>query len=166
MPTPRLLPPWLRRGLEAGVIAALVAIVTLLGGAMAGAAGRIVLPEGLAGSLLLAPAVLALGVLTVGYPVGYAATRRDAILGSIAAYLIAANAVALVVRAEVDMPGMGRSMGLGVLVGVLALLPALVGLGAGQVFTRLGFGRRAGAFSTVASGGVALLVLVLAARLG
>ena len=166
MPTARRLPPWLRRGLEAGVIAALVSIVTLLGGARTGAAGRIVLPEGPAGSLLLAPAVLAIGVITVGYPIAYAATRRDAVVGSIAAFLVAANAVALIVTTEVDMAGMGRSMGLGVLAGVLALPPAIVGLGAGQVFTRLGFGRRAGAFSTAASGAFALLVLVLAARLG
>ena len=166
MPTARLLPPWLRRGLEAGVIAALVAIVTLLGGARTGAAGRIVLPEGLAGSLLLAPAVLAIGVITVGYPVAYAATRWDALLGSIAAFLVSANAVALVVTTNVDMAGIERSMGLGVLVGVLALGPALVGLAAGQVMTRLGFGRRAGAFSTVASGVFALLMLVLASRLG
>src|SRR2546423_121748 len=53
-----VLPPWLRRGLEAGVIAALVGIVTLIGSTGGGAAGRVVLPQGLAGSLLLAPAVL------------------------------------------------------------------------------------------------------------
>jgi hypothetical protein len=166
MPDARLLPSWLRRGLEAGIIAALVAIVTLLGGARTGAAGRIALPEGPAGSLLLAPAILAIGVITIGYPVAYAATRRDALLGSVAAFLVAANAVALVVTTSVDMAGIGRSMALGVLVGVLAVGPALVGLGAGQVLTHLGFGRRAGATSTVASGIFAVLVLVLASRLG
>lgn len=162
----RLLPPWLRRGLEAGLIAALVGIVTLLGAASGGAAGRVVLPGGPAGSLLLAPAVLALGVITVGYPVAYAATRPDAIFGVIAAFLVAADAVALLVTTPVDMVGIGRSMGLGVLVGVLALGPALVGLGAAEVLTRLGFGRRAGAFGTAASAGFGLLALILASRLG
>jgi hypothetical protein len=162
----RLLPPWLRRGLEAGVIAALVAIVTLFGATASSAAGRLTLPAGPAGSLLLAPAVLAIGVITVGYPVAYAATRPDAILGSLVAFLLAANAAALLVQTEVDMATIDRSMALGVLVGVLALGPAIVGLGAGQVLTRLGFGRRAGAFATVGSGAFALIVLVLASRLG
>ncbi len=162
----RLLPAWLRRGLEAGVIAALVSIVTLLGAAAASAAGQMVLPSGPAGSLLLAPAVLSISVMTVGYPVAYAATRVDALLGSVTAFLIAANAVALIVTTQVDMETLGRSMALGVLVGVLALGPAVVGLGASQVLTRLGFGRRAGAFSTVGSGAFAVVVLVLASRLG
>jgi hypothetical protein len=124
------------------------------------------LPQGPAGSLLLAPAVLAIGVITVGYPIAYAATRSDAILGSLVAFLIAANAAAFLVTTQVDMETLGRSMALGVLVGVLALGPALVGLGASQVLTRLGFGRRAGAFATVSSGVFALIVLVLASRLG
>jgi len=37
---------------------------------------------------------------------------------------------------------------------------------AGQVTTPLGFGRRAGAATTVAAGAFAVLVLVLASRLG
>src|SRR4051812_24189120 len=158
----RLLPPWLRRGLEAGVIAALVSIVTLVGATAGSAAGRFVLPSGPAGSLLLAPAVLAMGVITVGYPVAYAATRTDAILESIAAFLIAADAVALLVTTQVDMAGIERSMAVGVLAGVLALGPFLVGLGASQILTPLGFGRRAGAFATVSSSAFAILVLVLA----
>lgn len=161
----RLLPPWLRRGLEAGVIAALVSIVTLLGATASSAGGHMALPEGPAASLLLAPAVLAIGVITVGYPVAYAATRSDALLGTIAAYLIAADAVALVVTTQVGMTTLGRSMALGVLVGVLALVPALAGLGAGQLLTPLGFGRRAGAISTVTASGVAVVVLILASRL-
>ena len=56
------------------MIAALVAIITLVGSTGGGAAGRVVLPQGPAGSLLLAPAVLALGVITVGYPVAFALT--------------------------------------------------------------------------------------------
>jgi hypothetical protein len=156
----------LRRGLEAGVIAALVSIVTLLGSTANAAGGRVVLPTGLAGSLLLAPAVLSLGVLTVGYPIAYAATRRDAILGSFVAFLVGADAVALVVTTQVDMLSLGRSMAAGVLAGVLGLGSALIGLGASQVVTRLGFGRRAGAVATIGSGGFALVVLVLASRLG
>ena len=162
----RLLPAWLRRGLEAGLIAALVALVTLLGSASAGAAGRLVLPAGPAGALLLAPAVLALGVITVGYPIAYAATRTDAILGTIVAFLLAANVVAFGVTTQLDMVGLGRSMGLGVLAGVLALLPFVLGLAAAQLLTHLGFGRRAGALSTFVAAAAALGVLVLAARLG
>jgi hypothetical protein len=64
------------------------------------------------------------------------------------------------------MQGMGRQLALGVLAGVLALGPVLVGLIAGQVTTPLGFGRRAGAATTVASGAFAVLVLALASRLG
>ena len=160
------LPPWLRRGLEAGVIAALVSIVTLLGSMGGGGPGSHVLPEGPAGSLLLAPSVLALGVITAGYPVAFAARRRDAILGAFAGFLIAADTVAMLVTTQVEMHGMGRQAGLGVVAGVLALGPAVAGLAAGQLATPLGFGRRAGAATTVAAGGVALLVLGLAVRLG
>jgi hypothetical protein len=152
--------------LEAGVIAALVAIVTLLGAASSGAAGRIVLPPGPAGSLLLAPAVLSLGVITVGYPVAYAATRLDAIFGTITAFLIGADAVGLIVTTQVDMANLGRSMALGVLVGVLAVGPMLLGFAAALILTPLGFGRRAGAVSTVTAGVLSLVVLVLASRLG
>jgi hypothetical protein len=161
-----LLPSWLRRGLEAGLIAALVAIVTLVGSTSSAGDGPIALPEGPAGSLLLAPAVLALGVITVGYPVAYAATRADGILGTIAAFLVGADLAALVVSTQLIMPGLGREMPLGVLAGVLALGPLLVGLGAGQLLTPLGFGRRSGAVTTAAAGLFALLVLVLASRLG
>ena len=159
------LPSWLRRGLEAGITAALVAIVTLLG-STGGGAGPFVLPQGPTGSLLLAPAVLVLGVITVGYPVAFAATRADAILGTIAAFLVSADAVALIVQTQVLMQGFGRQMAVGVLVGVLAVGPVLVGLAASQLSTRLGFGRRAGGASTITAGAVALLVLILASRLG
>ena len=161
-----LVPAWLRRGLEAGVIAALVAVITLLGSTGFGAGGRVVLPQGPAGSLLLAPSVLALGVITVGYPVAFAAGRADAILGVIAAFLVGADVVALLVTTRLQMSGLDREMALGVVAGVLALGPALVGLLAGQLLTPLGFGRRAGAASTLASGALAVVVLVLASRLG
>ena len=166
MPALGFLPPWLRRGLEAGLIAALVGILTLVGSTSGASGGRIALPEGPAGSLLLAPAVLALGVITVGYPVAYAATRRDAVFGTIAAFLVGANLASIVLTAMVNMSGLGREMTLGVLAGVLALGPVLVGLGAGQLLTPLGFGRRSGAVSTAGAGLFALIVLVLASRLG
>ncbi len=167
MRTLGMVPPWLRRGLEAGVIAALVALVTLLG-STAGAAGRISLPEGPAGSLLLAPAVLALGVITVGYPVAFAATRGDAFLGAVVAFLLSAEAVAILVNTRVILAGVDptRDIALGVLAGWLALGPVVVGLAAGQLATPLGFGRRAGAVTTIASGALAAVVLVIASRLG
>ena len=160
------LPPWLRRGLEAGVIAALVAIVTLFGATTSSAAGHVALPPGITGALLLAPGVLALGVITVGYPVAYAATRIDAVLGAVTAFLIAALASAAIVTTKADMASFDRSMALGVLVGVLAIGPAIVGLAAAQILANLGFGRRAGAYATVGSGALAIVVLVLASRLG
>jgi hypothetical protein len=159
------LPPWLRRGLEAGIIAALVSIVTLVGSTGLDAATA-TLPQGPTGSLLLAPAVLSLGVLTVAYPVAYAATRPDAVLGTIAAFLIGANATAIIVATPVALAAVDRELRLGVLVGILALGPVIVGLAAPQLLTHLGFGRRAGAASAIASGVCALLVLVLASRLG
>jgi len=162
----RLIPSWLRRGLEAGFVAALVAIVTLLGSTIGRTAGLPALPAGPAGALLLAPAVLAIGVVTVAYPVAYAATRADAIFGTLTAFLIAADAVAVIVTTPLEMAGIGRSMALGVLAGVLGLGPLVVGLGAGQVLTRLGFGRRAGAVSAAAAGAFGIVVLALASRLG
>ena len=64
------------------------------------------------------------------------------------------------------MSGLDREMAVGVVAGVLALGPAVVGLLAGQLLTPLGFGRRAGAISTLSSGALAVLVLLLASRLG
>jgi hypothetical protein len=159
------LPPWLRRGLEAGIIAALVSIVTLLGSTGLEAATA-TLPQGPTGSLLLAPAVLSLGVLTVAYPVAYAATRPDAVLGTVAAFLVGANATAIIVATPIALSSIGREVRLGVLVGVLALGPVILGLVAPQLVTHLGFGRRAGAASAIASGAFALLILLLAMRLG
>jgi len=49
-----LLPSWLRRGLEAGVLAALVAVVTLFGSTMRLGTNPVALPHGFAGSLVLA----------------------------------------------------------------------------------------------------------------
>jgi hypothetical protein len=159
------LPSWLRRGLEAGILAALVAVVSLLG-SMGLAAGPVGLPRGLSASLILAPAILAIGVFSGGYPVAYAATRSDAILGSITAFVLSADAVTIVVGTRLNLGALDREIPAGLFVALLAALPALVGLMTPQVTTALGFGRRAGAVSVVGSGLTAAIFLLLASRLG
>jgi len=159
------LPPWLRRGLEAGILAALVAVVSLLG-SIGTELGPVGLPPGLMASLILAPAVLAIGVFAVGYPIAYAATRSDAILGAITAFIVAADAVAIAVGTALGLGAIDREVPAGLFVAMLAGLPALVGLVAPQVTTPLGFGRRAGAVSVAASVLTATGVLLLASRLG
>src|SRR5829696_1968105 len=63
MPRP-LFPPWLRRGFEAAVAAAIVAVASLAGDRLGPAGVAFPFPPGPTGALLLAPAVLGLGVLT------------------------------------------------------------------------------------------------------
>jgi hypothetical protein len=59
---PRLrLTPWLRRGVEAAVVAAIVAIASLVGGRLSAGAGPYTLPDGLIGGLVLAPARIFVG---------------------------------------------------------------------------------------------------------
>jgi len=74
------MPPWLRRGLEAALVAAVVAIASLWGDRLS-AGAPYPFPGGPAGALQVAPAVLAIGVLTTAYPVAMAATRGDAVMG-------------------------------------------------------------------------------------
>ncbi len=159
------LPSWLRRGLEAGVLAAIVSIVSLVG-SIGTELGPVGLPRGLFATLILAPPVLAIGVFAVSYPVAYAATRTDAILGAVTAFLIAADAVVLAIGTEVSLGAIDRQIRAGLFVAALAALPAMVGLIAPQVLTPLGFGRRAGAISAIAAGLTATVVLLLASRLG
>jgi len=52
---------------------------------------RLALPQGIDGSLILVPALLALGVLAVGLPIFLAATRTEAVLGAVAGFLVAAD---------------------------------------------------------------------------
>jgi hypothetical protein len=162
---PRLrLTPWLRRGVEAAVVAAIVAVASLVGERLSASAGQMALPDGLIGGLLLAPAVLALGVLTCAYPIAMAATRADAVLGAVAAFLIAAD-ITIVFAADRIILGPGdEQLSGGLLVVLLAFGPAVMGLLAGQLLTPLGFGRRAGAvaaiLAAVVTGGVLAILAV------
>ena len=157
------LTPWLRRGLEAAVVAGLVAIATLTGNRLSAGAGPYELPNGLMGGLVLGPAVLALGVLTCAYPIAMAATRADAILGSIAAFLIAADLTIVFAGDRVILGTAEEQLAGGLLVALLALGPAVMGLLGGQLLTPLGFGRRAGAVAAILSAGVAVGVLGIVA---
>jgi len=164
---PRLaLAPWLRRGLEAAVVAAIVAIASLAGNRLSAGGGAYPLPAGPTGALVLAPAVLALGVLTCAYPLAMAATRSDASFGALAAFLIAADLTVIFApdriilgRTDIQVPG-------GLFVALLALGPALLGLLAGEVATPLGFGRRAGAVAAILAALVAVVVLALVTIIG
>ena len=160
------LEPWLRRGLEAAVVAAIVAIASLAGNRLSAGGGPYPLPAGLPGALVLAPAVLGLGVLTCAYPLAMAATRSDATFGAIAAFLIAADLTVIfapdriiLARTDVQVPG-------GLFVALLAIGPAAVGLVGGQVVTPLGIGRRAGAVAAILAAVVAAVVLGLVAIVG
>jgi hypothetical protein len=161
----RFIPPWLRRGFEAGIIAALLAVGTLVAFHLSRPAPRIELPRGLDGSLILVPAVVSLGVFAVSYPTFLAATREDAVLGVIAAFLVGADAlmlVSLVARDDVMVHLLGRGLPLGAVAAAVAVPVALTGLLVGQLTTPLGFGRLAGLRSC--QGGAALgLVLVIVA---
>ncbi len=158
------LSPWLRRGLEAGLFSAVLALATVLAWRWDTAGeGLRALPVGLQGSFLMALPVLSIGVFAVAYPIGLVATRQDAILGGIAGFLVAADVLALVtvvaglrvaVRDEFVVP-------VGLLAAVLALAPAIVGLVAAQLISPVGFGRRAGGWAAIAAAAVATPILVI-----
>jgi hypothetical protein len=161
---PRLaLPTWLRRSLEAATVAALVAIASLLGAEMATAAGPYPLPSGPAAALVLAPAVLALGVVTVSYPIAMAATREDALFGAAAAFLLAADLAVVLAGRQILLDSPQLEIGGGLLVAGLAIGPALAGVVGAQVATPLGFGRRAGAICALVAGIAAAAILVAVA---
>lgn len=160
MPRP-LVPSWLRRGLEAALVAAVVAVASFAGDRLGTSAGPVILPSGPAGALLLAPAVLALGVVTSAYPVAMAATRGDAILGVIAAWLVAVDLTIVFSGGHIVLETAGIQLPTGVLVGLLALASVGAGLAASQVGASLGFGRRAGAIAAVASAVGALVALLV-----
>jgi hypothetical protein len=156
-------PDWLRRGLEGALIAGGVAIVSLLGiGLGSGGSGGpiVVLPSGPAGALLLAPAVLAIGTVAPTYPVAMAATRGDAVLGAIAAFLLAADACVILAGGPVTLERSGISLGAGLMSAVVSIVPAIAATIGGQLATPLGFGRRAGAVT--ATVGVVAGILALA----
>lgn len=165
----RLIPAWLRRGFEAGVVGALLAGGTLVAFQLSRPAPRLAIPNGLDGAMILTPAVIALGVLAVCYPTVLAATRTDAILGSVAAFLIAADAlmaVSLVAHDYVLIQPLSRSLPLGVVAAGLALPAALVGLLFGQLTARLGFGRSAALRSALSAAAVSLVTVAVGSYLG
>ncbi len=161
----RIIPPWLRRGLEAGLLTAALGAGTLLGLELSGIIpSHPAAPSGATGPLALALPVLAVGVLAVAYPVALAATRSDAVFGAVASVLISADLVTLAATSRLTLSALDRDVAVGALAAVLAGGPAVVGLVAGQL-TPLGFGRQAGFRTTVAATAAALLVLVAASRL-
>ncbi len=155
--------PWLRRGLEAAVVAAIVAIGSLAGDRLSAGGGPYVLPDGPISGLVLAPAVLALGVLTCAYPIAMAATRTDAVLGAAAAFLVAADLTIVFAADRILLGPANDQMAGGLLVALLALGPAVMGLLGGQILTSLGFGRRAGAVAAILAAIVAAGVLEIIA---
>jgi hypothetical protein len=166
MGRPRL-PAWLRRGLEAGVFATLLSLVTVvvLGWEDRGP-GPSVLPGGFGAGMTMALPVLSIGVVTVAYPVVLAATRGDAILGAVTGWIVGADLLAIVTAVMDErllLLGSGVIVPLGVAAGLFAAPAALAGFLAAELFTPLGFGRRAGRLAAIAAAVAAtpiLLVLV------
>jgi hypothetical protein len=161
---PIRLPAWLRRGLEAGIFAALLSLVTVvtLGWERSGP-GPVVLPGGLGAGVVLALPVLSIGVLAVAYPVALAATKGDAILGSITGWIVGADLLALVTAVmgvRVLLLGSGVTLPFGIVAGLLAAPAALAGLLASSLLTPLGFGRRAGRVAAIVAAIVATVILV------
>ena len=156
-----ILPPWLRRGLEAAVVAAIVAIASLAGDRLGTAGVPHPIPPGPAGALVLAPAVLAIAVITTTYPIAMAATRGDAVLGALAAYLVASDLTVIFTGGPVSLDRAGIVLPGGVLVALLALVPALAAVAGAQVGAALGFGRRSGATAAVVAAVAAAIVLVI-----
>lgn len=159
-------PRWLRRGLEAGLFAGLLSLLTVIAyrwdrGAAVGVA---TLPVGLTGSIVFALPVLAVGVFAVVYPVGLAATRLDAILGAVTGAIVAADLLALITVAageRVTILGGANVLPVGFLAAILATPAAVGGIAASQLFSPHGFGRRAGRIGAVAAVIVATPILLV-----
>ena len=162
----RLLPPWLRRGVEAGVVGALLSLGSLVAFQVSRPEPRLVLPTGLDSAFILLPAVVALGVFAVAYPTFLAATREDAVLGIVAAYLVAADALMLISFAigdQVMVHPIGRSLPLGIVAAVASLPVALAAALVGQITAPFGFGHSAGIRSALAGAIVGLVATVIVA---
>jgi hypothetical protein len=162
----RYLPPWLRRGLEAGLVGALLSAGTLVAFQLSRPAPRVFVPNGIDGSMILTPAVLALGVFVVSYPTFMAATRQEALLGILAAFLIAADVLMLISLAQRDsvlVHPLDRSLPLGLIGVSLAVPVAVLAVLIGQLSAPLGFGRSAGLRSAVSGSVIALLVVLIGA---
>jgi len=164
MQTRRRVPRWIRLGFEAGVVGAGLSCASLVAFQLSRPEPRLVLPNGLDGAMILTPAVLALAVFSVCYPTFLAATRGEAVLGTVAAFIVAADVLMLVsvgMRDSVLVHPIGRSLTLGLVAAGLAVPAALAALLAGPVTSTLGFGRTAGLRAALAGAlaGVALLSL-------
>ncbi len=160
------IPAWLRRGLEAGIFAALLSLVTVvaLGWGHQGP-GPVILPAGPGAGLALALPVFSIGVLAVTYPVALAATKGDAILGAITGWIVGANLLVMttvIVDQRLLLVGAGVAMPLGVAASLFAAPAAVAGLLAAELFTPLGFGKRAGRAAALAASAVAIPILVIA----
>ena len=161
----RFVPNWLRRGFEAGVVGALLSAGTLVAFQLSRPEPRLIVPDGLDGSMILTPAVLALGVFVVVYPTMLAGTRQEAVLGVVAAFLIAADVLMLISFAQRDsviVHFLSRSLPLGVIGVALAVPVAVVTLLASQTATPLGFGRSAGVRSALVGALLAFAVVIFA----
>jgi hypothetical protein len=161
MPRP-LLPIWLRRGLEAAIVAAIVAIASLAGDRLGSGPGPYTLPDGLAGALLLAPAVFAIGVVPAAYPIAMAPTRADALMGAAAGWLLAVDFTLLLSGGQISLEQANLILPTGALVGLMALLALVAGVVASQLAVPFGFGRRAGAVAALGSAIGAFVAVVLA----
>jgi len=159
------LPAWLRRGLEAGIFAALLSLVSVVVLSWEDQGpGPLVLPGGLAAGLTLALPVLSIGVLAIAYPVALAATKGDAILGAIVGWIVGADMLAAMTAAmdqRLLLVGVGIAVPFGVVAGVFAAPAAIGGLLAAELFTPLGFGRRAGRVAAIVAAAVATPILVV-----
>lgn len=150
---------WLRRALEAVVVAVAVSVVSLVGGRLS-TGEAVSLPSGAPGALLLAPSVMALAVVPAAWPMAMAATRADSLLGALAALLIATDATLILASGALGIPTLDSVVPAGFLAVLLAAGPALLAIGAGQVAAPLGFGRRAGAWAAAVGAGASLVVLI------
>ena len=165
MPAIRL-PAWLRRGLEAGLFAGLLSLLTVVSyrwdrGAAVGVGA---LPVGLAGTIVLALPVLAVGVFAVAYPIGLTPTRLDAILGAATGAIVAADILALITiiaGERVAILGGANVLPVGFLAALLAMPGAVGGIAASQLFSPHGFGRRAGRIGAVVAVVVATPILLI-----
>jgi hypothetical protein len=160
------IPGWLRIGLVAGVVGSLVACGTLVAFQLSRPAPRLFLPNGLDGAMILLPAVLAVGMFAVCCPIFMAATRGEAVLGTLAAVLISADVlmgVSLGFRDSILVGPLDRSLPLGLVAAALALPVAIVSGLAGQLTAPLGFGRSAGLRSAIGGSIAGLVVVALAA---
>lgn len=158
------MPAWLRRALEAVVVAVAVSVVSLVGGQLS-TPETVTLPVGAPGALLMAPAVLAMAVIPVAWPMAMAATRSDALLGALAAILVATDLTLVLASGLLEMAPLDRAFPAGFLAVLLAAGPALLGILAGQLVAPLGFGRHAGAWSAAVGAGSAVVVLAAIALL-